>query len=109
MTNKLKWKRSAIILMAFAGTVSCAKGQGVDTSQLVEQGKFRLHKFEQAIGWESYQITKDGDGLSVKADFKFNDRGTDVPLTASFKARSDWTPKQFEIKGKNSRLSAIDR
>jgi len=109
MTNKSMWKRSAMILMAVAGAVSSAKGQDAGAPQLVEQGKFHLHKFERAIGWESYQIAKDGDGLAVKADFKFNDRGTDVPLTASFKAKGDWTPKQFEIKGKNSRLSAIDR
>src|SRR5215470_3035391 len=110
MTNKSFWKRSVILLMAVAGAISSpTKGQETTNPQVVEEGKFRLHKFEQAIGWESYQITKNGNGLAVKTEFIFNDRGTDVPLTASFKSKNDWTPIQFEIKGKNSRLSTIDR
>jgi len=110
--NKIKIQNA---LVAFAMVcVPAAYGQNTQpatarNAQVVEEGKFRLHKFEQSIGWESYQVTKDGNGLAVKTVFKFNDRGTDVPLTASFLGKSDWTPISFEIKGKNSRLSAIDR
>jgi imidazolonepropionase-like amidohydrolase len=74
----------------------------------VEQGKFILHKFEQPIGEETYQITRDGDALNVKVDFKFTDRSTPVPLTAAFSSANDWTPRSFEIKGKNSRETDID-
>jgi imidazolonepropionase-like amidohydrolase len=74
----------------------------------VEQGKFILHKFEQPIGEETYQITRDGDALNVKIDFKFTDRSTPVPLTAAFSSANDWTPRYFEIKGKNSRETDID-
>jgi imidazolonepropionase-like amidohydrolase len=73
-----------------------------------EQGRFILHKFEQPIGEESYQITSDGNSLSAKIDFKFTDRGTPVPLTATFKSASDLTPQAFEVKGKNSRSTEID-
>ncbi len=75
----------------------------------VEQGKFTLHKFEQPIGQESYEITRDSDSLSVKIEFKFTDRGSDVPLTTTFRSVNDITPSAFEIKGKNSRLSTIDQ
>jgi imidazolonepropionase-like amidohydrolase len=75
---------------------------------VIEQGKFQLHKFEQPIGEETYQITQDGDSLTIKMDFKFNDRGTDVPLSATFRGSSDLTPQAFEIKGKTSRGSTID-
>src|SRR5215470_10520390 len=110
MKNDAKWKRSTMLWMAVVAMWLCpAQGQEAPNTQVIEEGKFRLHKFGQAIGWESYQITKDANGLSAKTEFKFNDRGTDVPLTANLKAKNDWTPKQFEIKGKNSRLSAIDR
>src|SRR5579859_1561957 len=110
MPNKLMWKRSAMRLLLIAAAIpSSANGQAASNTQVVEEGKFRLHKFEQAIGWESYQITKDGNGLAVKTEFKFNDRGTDVPLSARLNAKNDWTPTQFQIKGKNSRLSTIDR
>ena len=74
----------------------------------IEQGKFILHKFEQPIGQETYEITKDGDSLIVKMDFEFTDRGTAVPLTASFRGAADLTPQSFEIKGKNSRTTSID-
>ena len=76
---------------------------------IVEQGKFRLHKFEQPIGEETYQITRDGNSLSVKIDFKFTDRGTAVPLSATFRGTEDFTPEAFEIKGNTSRQSVIDQ
>jgi imidazolonepropionase-like amidohydrolase len=75
---------------------------------VVEEGRFRLHKFEQPIGEETYQITRDGDSLAVKMDFKFTDRGQDVPLSAAFRGSADLTPQAFEIHGKTSRMSTID-
>ena len=63
---------------------------------------------EQPIGEETYQVVKDGNSLAATVSFKFTDRGTDVPLTASFRGASDFTPEHFEIKGKTSRLSEID-
>lgn len=78
------------------------------TASVVEQGKFTLHKFEQPIGEETYQITHDGDSLAVQMNFKFVDRGSPVPLTASFRGAQDLTPESFEIKGNNSRLTTID-
>jgi hypothetical protein len=75
----------------------------------IEQGKFLLHKFEQPIGEESYQIRPDGASLAVSVDFKFTDRSTAVPLTVSFRAAPDFTPQAFAIKGKTSRQSSIDQ
>jgi hypothetical protein len=74
----------------------------------VEQGKFVLHKFEQAIGQETYEIHRDGDSLEAKIDFKFTDRGRAVPLSATFRSAADLTPQDFEIKGSTSRLTTID-
>ena len=75
----------------------------------IEQGKFLLHKFEQPIGEETYRIAPDGDGFTVAINFKFTDRGTDVPLSATFRGSADFSPRTFEIKGKTSRLSDIDQ
>jgi imidazolonepropionase-like amidohydrolase len=77
-------------------------------SVVAEQGKFILHKFENPIGEETFQIVRDGNSLNVKMDFKFTDRGTPVPLSASFRGSEDLTPEAFEIKGKNSRSTDID-
>src|SRR5271168_3508317 len=75
---------------------------------IIEQGKFTLHKFEQPIGAETYEISSDDTSLTVKINFKFTDRGSPVPLTATFRCDKDLTPQKFEIKGNNSRLSTID-
>jgi imidazolonepropionase-like amidohydrolase len=77
-------------------------------SAVIEEGKFTLHKFEQAIGEETYEIRKQGDSITAKIDFKFTDRATPVPLTASFRGAQDLTPQAFEIKGKTARSASID-
>jgi len=71
----------------------------------VEQGKFRLHKFEQAIGEETYQISP---ALVLTSDFKFKDRFTEVPLTTQLEFTPDLTPQKLEIKGKTARPVTID-
>ena len=73
-----------------------------------ESGNFRLHKFEQPIGEESYTISHDGNTLTLKSDFLFTDRGTKVPLSATLKATNDYAPQAFIIKGNTSRISDID-
>jgi hypothetical protein len=94
------------ILAALPAGGALASAQQVGS--VVEQGKFRLHKFEQAIGEETYQIQRDGESLAVKVDFKFTDRFTAVPLAATFRGAADFTPQMFEIKGKTSQSSSID-
>jgi len=74
----------------------------------IESGKFRLHKFEQAIGEESYEIKRDGDSLVISSRFEFTDRGSHVPLSATLRTRQDLTPQNFVIKGNVSRFSNID-
>jgi imidazolonepropionase-like amidohydrolase len=78
------------------------------SAPVLEQGKFTLHKFEQPIGEETYEIRRDGDSIAAKIDFKFTDRGTTVPLTTTFRAAQDLTPQAFEIKGRTARPVSID-
>jgi imidazolonepropionase-like amidohydrolase len=85
-----------------------AQDAAQNAAPAAESGKFRLHKFEQAIGEESYAIKRKGESLEVKADFLFTDRGNPVPLTATLRTRPDLTPESFVIKGQTSRLSTID-
>jgi imidazolonepropionase-like amidohydrolase len=102
-----------LLLAAFSTFVASAHAApqqpaSQDPSRIVEQGKFTLHKFEQPIGEETYEIRHDGDSLAVKVDFKFTDRGTPVPLTATFRGAADLTPQSFEIKGQTARSVSID-
>ena len=74
----------------------------------VETGTFRLHKFAQAIGTETYTIARQDEGLTLESHFTFTDRGTTVPLAATLTASGDYTPRTFTIAGSTSRLSTID-
>lgn len=78
------------------------------TTPIVESGKFRLHKFEQEIGEETYETTREGKSLVTKSNFKFTDRGSPVPLTTTIKTATNLTPESFEIKGSTARGSRID-
>ncbi len=99
---------ATLVLVPVAGAQGAGSAQAAPAGPAVEQGKFTLHKFEQPIGEETYTVSADGDALSTKIDFKFTDRGTDVPMTATFRSGKDWAPLAFEIKGKNSRQTTID-
>ena len=94
------------LLFVFGGAWAQQSAGG--QSPILEQGKFTLHKFEQPIGEETYEIRKQDDSIVVKMDFKFTDRATPVPLTASFRGAPDLTPQAFDIKGKTARTASID-
>ena len=96
-------------LFAFPAASQQTKPAAQQSLPIVEQGKFTLHKFEQPIGEETYKMTRDGDSLAVTVDFKFTDRGTDVPLTVNFRGAQDLTPQTFAIKGKTARGVSIDQ
>ncbi len=81
---------------------------GETSTAIVEQGKFTLHKFEQPIGQETFKITRDKESLVVEMNFKFTDRGAEVPLSATFQGTPDLTPRNFKIKGKISPIVDID-
>src|ERR1051326_3140606 len=86
----------------------CMSGWAQTEAQAPEQGVFNLHKFEQLIGKETYTLTRTPSEVTLKSDFKFTDRGTPVPLIASLTMEKDLTPRDFQIKGKISRFSAIE-
>src|SRR5215813_4145185 len=92
-------------LLLLLGASAWVLGQ---TPQPIESGKFRLHKFEQPIGEETYAITREGDSLVVNSNFEFTDRGRPVPLSATLRTDRDLTPQSFRIKGSISRYSTID-
>lgn len=74
----------------------------------VENGKFRLHKFAQEIGEETYTITPQGDKLTLESKFLFTDRGAPVPLKTTLTASADYLPQSFSIQGKTCRFCPID-
>jgi imidazolonepropionase-like amidohydrolase len=102
-------RRWAVFLFALLLLVCSPSALLAQTaSSAPESGKFRLHKFEQPIGEETYTITRDDGSLTLHTDFAFTDRGTKVPLSATLKVADDYTPQSFIIKGSTSRASEID-
>ncbi|HSQ19031.1 MAG TPA: hypothetical protein VLR92_01525, partial [Blastocatellia bacterium] len=97
-----------LLLALWILPVAAAQESTNVTSSTIEQGKFTLHKFEQPIGEETYEIRRDGDSLTAKIDFKFTDRGSPVPLSTTFRSAPDLTPLAFEIKGRTARPVSID-
>jgi imidazolonepropionase-like amidohydrolase len=90
-----------------------APAQATDTAPApvqapVQQGTFKLHKFEQPIGEETWTLARDGDDLVLESKFKFTDRGSPVPLSATLRTAADLTPKNYVVKGRVSRFSTID-
>ena len=94
--------------MSCVGDVGMCVGWAQTGAGVSEQGVFNLHKFEQLIGKETYTLTRTPNEVTLKSDFKFTDRGTAVPLTASLTMEKDLTLRDFEIKGKISRFSSIE-
>ena len=77
--------------------------------QTAASGTFVLHKFAKAIGSETYSIETKGDTYTLTSHFLFTDRGSKVPLQATFEARTaDMVPVSYAAKGKASRLSEMD-
>src|SRR5215471_8774635 len=111
MTNSIKKPRRsgklALLLLALIAVTTWAQ-EATTTSQQVESGKFRRHKFEQPIGEESYTVTRQGETLLLKSQFLFTDRGSKVPLVTSFKAAADYSPQSFNTHGATCRFCPID-
>jgi len=77
-------------------------------SSPVEEGSFRLHKFEQPIGDEKFAVTQDGDELQLSVAFHFNDRGQDVSMSAFLRMSQDLVPRSMEVHGDMARGTPID-
>ena len=97
---------------AFAAALSAwpspATNAGPRPTTLLEEGTFRLHKFEQPIGEEKYSVQQDGDELQLSVTFHFNDRGQNVPLDAYLRVSRDFVPLSMEIHGDIARGTPID-
>ena len=74
----------------------------------VERSTLRLHYVQKPIGYERYEIVRDGDALQLSSDFDFTDRGGRVQLTATLRTRRDFTPILFKAAGKSYRFVNVD-
>jgi imidazolonepropionase-like amidohydrolase len=74
-----------------------------------EHGTLILHFLQLPVGEETYQVAGEPDGsLVLHASFEYTERGSRVPLTAILRMKPDFTPQQFEAKGKSYRPFSVD-
>jgi imidazolonepropionase-like amidohydrolase len=74
-----------------------------------EHGTLILHFLQLPVGEETYQVAAEPDGsLVLHAVFEYTERGSRVPLTATLRMKPDFTPLQFETKGKSYRPFSVD-
>src|SRR6185369_10453494 len=74
----------------------------------VERGILRLHYVQKPIGYERYEVARDGDVLTMTSDFDFTDRGGRVQLAATLRTKADFTPLSFKAQGKSYRFVNVD-
>jgi imidazolonepropionase-like amidohydrolase len=74
-----------------------------------EHGTLTLCFLQLPVGEETYQVAAGPDGLPVlHASFEYTERGSRVPLTATLSMQRDFTPLEFEAKGKSYRPFSVD-
>jgi imidazolonepropionase-like amidohydrolase len=88
--------------------VAARGGEAQQPVALTDRGTFTLYKFKQAIGQESYRVSRNGDRLVLADSFSFTDRGQTVPLSTTLETTPAGDPLAFQIKGRVSRQSSID-
>jgi imidazolonepropionase-like amidohydrolase len=79
------------------------------TEASADHGRFVLHKFQQPIGEETYEVRRTDQEVRFSIHFSFSDRGEKVPLEATFTGGSDLSPISFAVDGKNCRQCEIHR
>ena len=69
-----------------------------------ETGQLVIHMMLHAIGEERYEIASSPDGLVINTTYHYADRGFfDRTVTASMRAKPDYTPLSIELKGSADR------
>ncbi len=99
--------RSLLAALLFAALLAGTAAAQQPAGELA-CGRWKLYKFEQAIGLESCQMQRDGESLVMTDRFEFTDRGATVPLETTFRSAPDLTPQSFAVKGKTSRATTVD-
>ena len=74
----------------------------------MERGTLRLHYVQKPIGYERYEIARDGDALTLTSDFDFTDRGGRVQMASTLRTKADFTPLSFKATGKSYRFVNVD-
>ena len=97
------------VLVFFAAAVLYCAAQPVSAASNAENGKFVLYKYGLEMGTETYEISADGDVLSLKTNFELTFVGDKVSLATVLRMnKADLSPRGFESKGRTSTRTDVD-
>jgi imidazolonepropionase-like amidohydrolase len=111
---------SSMAVTGQAGSSAAARPPGNadgDDRAVLAEGKriasevtiFHLHKMLRKIGTERDTTMRADDGSTeIKASFAFQDRGTQVPLAATYRFGKGGELRSYRAWGNTSRMSVID-
>ena len=86
-----------LILICFSLQVYCL-AYPQDTTTLVEQGTYLVHRRQFLIGEENYTITKSGNLLIVNSSAKQLERSSNSIVKGELRMKADMTPLHYELK-----------
>jgi len=89
------------ILICFSLQVYCL-AYPQDTTTVVEQGTYLIHRRQFLIGEENYTITKSGDLLVVNSSSKELERSTTSIAKCELRCKADFTPVSYELSRESS-------
>lgn len=91
----------ATILFSYPPQINAQTRRKPSSAQVIESAKFRIYDSKQVQGEESYELSRDRNGLLLRTKFDLPSWGEEEKpsLTATLRMKADLTPLQFEVKG----------
>jgi len=98
-----------LLLLLTAPGVDAPARRPSKTPLFQESGKFILYKYQRRVGEETFVSRREGDSLLLDAKFAMTFVGDKVELAATLRTTGKLAPELFEIKGRTSTRTEIDR
>ncbi|MFN8574728.1 MAG: amidohydrolase family protein [Gemmatimonadaceae bacterium] len=73
-----------------------------------DSGGLEIHLIDRPVGRETYQLTQQGDTLTLATSLDVTDRGTHLTFTSTLRTSPDFTPVAFRATGKTYRFVNVD-
>jgi imidazolonepropionase-like amidohydrolase len=73
-----------------------------------ESGTILVSLIDRPVGRETYSIRQQGDGIAFEGELDLTERGGRLQVSSSLRMGADFTPFEFNVKGKSYRFVNVD-